>query len=216
MTPARTAAPHSTSALSSPSCSAEALREAQGQPGVLVRDLRISTPMPSSAELAGLIAARTIDLRIAYLNPDGAASAAPRRHLRDVFSTEVEACRDVAQRPRPRRAHRGHHRGGCRQADLARRLRRHRAGATARGYSSSGRPLAVRVRSTRCCRGGGRSSARTSRSRSSTSSTTTSRSAPLRPEDVRDQARRQINRLGLLPDPGFFDNPGEKQLRSTA
>ena len=37
--------------------------------------------------------------------------------------------------------------------------------------------------------------------------------APLDGTTLRDQAAAQINRLGLLPDPGFFDSPGEKQLR---
>lgn len=38
--------------------------------------------------------------------------------------------------------------------------------------------------------------------------------APLDHEAVKTQAAFQINRLGLLPDPGFFDNPGEAPLRS--
>jgi hypothetical protein len=38
--------------------------------------------------------------------------------------------------------------------------------------------------------------------------------APLPPNQKKEQAAVQINRLGLLPDPGFFDLPGEKQLRA--
>jgi hypothetical protein len=37
---------------------------------------------------------------------------------------------------------------------------------------------------------------------------------PLSPEDVKRESALQINRLGLLPDPAFFDNPAEKQLRA--
>jgi hypothetical protein len=36
---------------------------------------------------------------------------------------------------------------------------------------------------------------------------------PLAGELVKDQAALEINRLGLLPDPGFFDDPTEKALR---
>jgi hypothetical protein len=37
---------------------------------------------------------------------------------------------------------------------------------------------------------------------------------PLDHDAVKTEAANQINRLGLLPDPGFFDNPGEVQLRA--
>src|SRR5215211_3208870 len=37
--------------------------------------------------------------------------------------------------------------------------------------------------------------------------------APLEGETLRDQAALQINRLGLLPDPAFFDWPSERDLR---
>jgi hypothetical protein len=37
---------------------------------------------------------------------------------------------------------------------------------------------------------------------------------PLDGDEVKGQSAQQINRLGLLPDPGFFDNPGERQLRA--
>ncbi len=36
----------------------------------------------------------------------------------------------------------------------------------------------------------------------------------LQPEDAKRESALQINRLGLLPDPSFFDDPGEKQLRA--
>ena len=35
----------------------------------------------------------------------------------------------------------------------------------------------------------------------------------LEPDDVKEQSAQQINRLGLLPDPGFFDDPKPGQLR---
>ncbi len=38
--------------------------------------------------------------------------------------------------------------------------------------------------------------------------------APLDHQAVKTEAAKQINRLGLLPEPGFFDNPGEAQLRA--
>ena len=37
---------------------------------------------------------------------------------------------------------------------------------------------------------------------------------PLSPEDAKRESALQINRLGLLPDPAFFDDPAEKQLRA--
>lgn len=37
---------------------------------------------------------------------------------------------------------------------------------------------------------------------------------PLAGEQVKAQAALEINRLGLLPDPGFFDDPTEKALRA--
>ena len=36
---------------------------------------------------------------------------------------------------------------------------------------------------------------------------------PLDHDDVKEQSAQQINRLGLLPDPGFFDDPKPGQLR---
>lgn len=36
--------------------------------------------------------------------------------------------------------------------------------------------------------------------------------SPLEGADLRDQAALQVNRLGLLPDPAFFEGPSEKQL----
>ena len=36
----------------------------------------------------------------------------------------------------------------------------------------------------------------------------------LDPEEVKDAAATRINMLGLLPDPAFFDDPNEKQLRN--
>ena len=32
--------------------------------------------------------------------------------------------------------------------------------------------------------------------------------------ELKEEAAKQINRLGLLPDPGFFDGPADKQLRA--
>src|SRR5215207_1928925 len=68
---------------------AEALREAQGQPGVLVRDVPHLDPDAVLPELAGLIA-QDVELRIAYLDPAAAASATTAGIDEDIFTTKVE------------------------------------------------------------------------------------------------------------------------------
>ena len=67
----------------------EALREAQGQPGVLVRDVPYLDPDAILPELAKLIE-QDVDLRIAYLEQE-AGESAQRVSLPDnIFTTEVE------------------------------------------------------------------------------------------------------------------------------
>lgn len=68
---------------------AEAVREAQGQPGVLVRDVPHLDPSAVLPEFAGLIA-QDVDLRIAYLNPTAHASASAAGINGDNFTTKVE------------------------------------------------------------------------------------------------------------------------------
>ncbi len=189
---------------------AKAVREAVGRPGVLVRDVHFD----ADAVLEQLQALRTegIDLRIAYLNP-AASEAATRAGIPDdVFSTEVEA------------AERWRNEMGLEalvvvitESDAAkltsledfvhvtpahlRRLLVDRAAlqltevndVLPRWWEIIGKDeqisffdLVDYYLSL----------------------------APLNAESVKAQAALQINRLGLLPDPGFFDNPGEKQLRA--
>jgi hypothetical protein len=187
-----------------------AIREANGIPGVLVRDIYLDP----TAVLPRLQALRTdgTDLRIAYLNQEAAAAAAAAGIPDDVFSTEVED------------AERWRNEAGLdalvvviTESDAAkltsleeyrlidpRRLRRlliDRATSKfdevndvlPRWWEIIGKDdqisffdlvdyfLVLE---------------------------------PLNPEDAKRESALQINRLGLLPDPSFFDDPGEKQLRS--
>src|SRR5687767_8138293 len=68
---------------------AEALREAQGQPGVLVRDVPHLDPDAVLSELAGLLA-QDFDVRIAYLDPAATESASAAGFAEDIFTTKVE------------------------------------------------------------------------------------------------------------------------------
>ena len=78
----------------------EALREAQGQPGVLVRDRAPPRCARRSRELAKLIG-QDIDLRIAYLESGRCTSAASAGIPDDVFTHSGRGRRDVAQHSRP-------------------------------------------------------------------------------------------------------------------
>lgn len=186
------------------------VREAQGIPGVLVRDIYLDP----EAVLTRLQALRNegVDLRIAYLHPDAAPAASRAGIPDDVFSTEVED------------AERWRNEVGLEalvvvitESDAAkltsldefrligpahlRRLLVERAVAhldevndvLPRWWGIIGKDeqisffdlvdyfLALE---------------------------------PLSAEDVKRESALQINRLGLLPDPAFFDNPAEKQLRA--
>src|SRR5262245_1563123 len=68
---------------------AEALREAQGQPGVLIRDVPHLHPEAILTDLASLTN-QDIDLRIAYLDPAAAASAAAAGINSGIFTTKIE------------------------------------------------------------------------------------------------------------------------------
>jgi hypothetical protein len=187
-----------------------AIREAQGIPGVLVRDVYLDP----DAVLTRLQALRDegFDLRIAYLNPDGAPAASRAGIPPELFSTAVED------------AERWRNEVGLdalvvviTESDAAkltsleefrligpaqlRRLLVDRAASRfdeindvlPRWWGIIGKDeqisffdlvdyfLVLH---------------------------------PLEPEDVKRDSALQINRLGLLPDPAFFDNPGEKQLRA--
>jgi hypothetical protein len=185
-----------------------AIRDAQGIPGVLVRDV----PLDPDAVLTRLQGLRDegIDLRIAYLNRDaeGAADRAGIPH--DVFSAEVEDAERWRNEPglealvvvvtesdaakltsleEFRHITPGHLRRLL--IDLATSHFEEVNEVLPRWWEMIGKDeqisffdlvdyyLALE---------------------------------PLSLEDAKRESALQINRLSLLPDPGFFDNPGEKQL----
>ena len=187
-----------------------AVREAEGIPGVLVRDIHLDPE--AVLERLQTLREEGVDLRIAYLNPNAAPAASRAGIPDDVFSTDVET------------AERWRNEVGLEalvvvitESDAAkltsleefrligpahlRRLLVERAVAQLdevndvlpRWWGIIGKDeqisffdlvdyfLALE---------------------------------PLSPEDVKRESALQINRLGLLPDPAFFDNPAEKQLRA--
>ncbi len=188
----------------------EALREAQGRPGVLVRDVPHLDPDAVLAGLADLLA-QNMDLRIAYLDATAAASARQAsipddiftvnvehaevwRNMRDldaliVVITEVEAAKLTSLE------------------DFAAvgpaQLRRFLVDRAATQFSE---PNEVLPRWWKIIGGDEQISFTDLIDYYLALS-------PLEGADLRDQAARQINRLGLLPDPAFFDGPSEKQLR---
>jgi hypothetical protein len=189
---------------------AEALREAEGQPGVLVRDVPHLDPDAVLPELAGLIA-QDVELRIAYLDPAAAASATGAGIDDDIFTTKVEqaeAWRNM--------------RGlealvvVITELDAAKltsledfapvgpaQLRRF---LVERAVIKFSEPNDVLPRWWQIIGSDEQMSF----------SDLVDYFLTLRELEgaaLRDQAALQINRLGLLPDPTFFDGPSEKQLR---
>ncbi len=188
----------------------EALRQAQGQPGVLVRDVPHLDAAAVLSEMARILS-QDIDLRIAYLNP-AAASEAPAAGISDdVFTTRVEDAEAW-------RNTRGLHAliVVITESDAAKLtsleefvpigsalLRRF---LVERAATEFGEVNEVLPRWWTIIGGDDQISF----------SDLVDYYLALEPLDGparRDQAALQINRLGLLPDPGFFDNPGERQLR---
>jgi hypothetical protein len=189
---------------------AEALREAQGQPGVLVRDvphLDAATVLP---ELAALIA-QDIDLRIAYLDPSAEPSSKQAGISDDVFTVKVEqaeAWRNMRDLDALIVV--------ITEFDAAKltsledfapigpgQLRRFLVERAATEFSE---PNDVLPRWWTIIGNDEQISF-------SDLVDYYLALASLRGTDLRDQAALQINRLGLLPDPAFFDGPSEKQLR---
>jgi len=188
----------------------EAIREAQGQPGVLVRDVPHLDAAAILPELAGLIA-QDIDLRIAYLDPMAAASAKGVGISDDIFTDKVEQAEtwrnmrnldalivvitefDAAKLTS--------------LEDFAMigpgQLRRFLVERAATEFSE---PNDVLPRWWQIIGGDDQISFSDLLDYYLTLS-------PLEGATLRDQAALQINRLGLLPDPAFFDGPGEKHLR---
>lgn len=185
-----------------------AVREAGGIPGVLVRDVHLDPD--AVLERLQILREEGVELRIAYLNPNAAAAASRARIPNDIFSTEVEA------------AERWRNEVGLdalvvviTESDAAkltsleefrligpahlRRLLVERAVAQLdevndvlpRWWGILGKDEQVAffdlVDYLLALDG-------------------------LSAEDVKRESALQINRLGLLPDPAFFDNPAEKQL----
>lgn len=188
----------------------EALREAQGQPGVLVRDVPYLDPDAILPELAKLIE-QDVDLRIAYLEQE-AGESAQRVSLPDnIFTTEVEQAetwrnmRDLSALIVV-----------ITNIDAAKltsledfvtvgpaQLRRFLVERAATEFSE---PNEVLPRWWTIIG----SDEQVSFSDLVDYYLTLQ---PLEGAELRDHAALQINRLGLLPDPGFFDGPSEKQLR---
>jgi hypothetical protein len=190
---------------------ATAIRDAQGRPGVLVRDLQLD-PDVVLTRLQALIE-EGIDLRIAYLNPDAATAASRAGIDEDVFSTEVEAAELWRNEP------------GLQalvvvitESDSAkltsledfvligpphlRRLLVDRAAARFESINDV-QPLWWEII-------GG--------DEQISFFDLVDYFLALDPltdnAEILVEAARQINRLGLLPDPSFFDNPSERQLRA--
>ncbi|MDA8359274.1 MAG: ATP-binding protein [Actinomycetota bacterium] len=188
----------------------EALRQAQGQPGVLVRDVPHLDAAAVLSEMARILS-QDIDLRIAYLNP-AAASEAPAAGISDeVFTTRVEDAEAW-------RNTRGLHAliVVITESDAAKLT-------SLEEFVPIGSALLRRFLVERAATEFGEANEVLPRwwtiiggDDQISFSDLVDYYLALEPLDGparRDQAALQINRLGLLPDPGFFDNPGERQLR---
>jgi hypothetical protein len=189
---------------------AEAVREAQGQPGVLVRDVPHLDPDAVLPELAGLIA-QDVDLRIAYLDPGADTSASTVGIDDDIFTTKVEQA-EVWRNMRDLDALIV----VITELDAAKltsledfapvgpgQLRRF---LVERAIIKFSEPNEVLPRWWQII----------GTDEQMSFSDLVDYFLTLRDLDsaeLRDQAALQINRLGLLPDPTFFDGPSEKQLR---
>ncbi|MBV9381696.1 MAG: hypothetical protein JO242_13640, partial [Streptosporangiaceae bacterium] len=187
-----------------------AVRRAAGCPGVLVRDVPHLDVDAVLAELESIRRQEELDLRIAYLNPAADAAAQRAGIPEDLFTTRVERAEKWRNTPGlgalivviteedaakltslEEFAHIG--------PSLLRELLVDRAVAKfqeinevlPRWWSIIGRDEQI-----------------------SFSDLVDYYTAlePLDGDEVKEQSAEQINRLGLLPDPGFFDNPGERQL----
>ncbi|MBA2726042.1 MAG: hypothetical protein H0U53_08635, partial [Actinobacteria bacterium] len=188
----------------------EALRQAQGQPGVLVRDVPHLDPDAILSQLAELIE-QDIDLRIAYLDDEARASAERTSLPEGAFSSRVEDAeqwrnmRDLSALIVV-----------ITRVDAAKltsledfasvgpgQLRRFLVDRAATEFSE---PNEVLPRWWTIIGADEQISFSDLIDYYLTLH-------PLAGAEIRDQAALQINRLGLLPDPAFFDGPSEKQLR---
>ena len=189
---------------------AEAVREAQGQPGILVRDVPHLEPGAVLTELAELVA-QDVDLRIAYLDPIAHASASAAGIDNDVFTTKVEQA-EVWRNMRDLDALIV----VITEMDVAKltsledfapagpgQLRRF---LVKRAIIKFGEPNEVLPRWWQII---GADEQMSFSDLVDYFVTLRDLAGP----ELRDQAALQINRLGLLPDPTFFDGPSEKQIR---
>lgn len=187
-----------------------AVREAEGIPGVLVRDVYLD-PMAVLTQLEEL-RGESIDLRIAYLNPDAAPIAAALGIPETVFSTDVE----TAERWR------------------------NEIGLNALVVVITESDAAKLTSLEEFRRIGPSQLRRLLVDRATSKFDELNDVLPrwweiigkdeqisffdlidyyialdgLDDQAAKEQSALQINRLGLLPDPSFFDNPGEKQLKA--
>ena len=189
----------------------KALRGATGQTGVLVRDVPFLGSDAVLTELAGLIA-EGLPLRIAFLDASAQAAAGSAGIPEERFTTDVE----VAEDWRNRREFNEELIVVITQTDAAKltsmeefalinpwRLRRFLVDRAAEETSSLNDVL---PRWWMILKDDEQISF-------SDLVDYYVALAPLEGETLRDQAALQINRLGLLPDPAFFNRPSEKDLR---
>jgi hypothetical protein len=189
----------------------EAIREAQGRPGVLVRDV---PHLDADAVLTELEAVRNqdIDLRIAYLNPTAAVAARRAGIPQSIFTTKVEDAERWRNTP------------GLTalivviaEADAAKLT-------SLEEFAHVGPP---RLRALLVERAAVRFSdindvlprwwkiiGNDEQISFSDLIDYYSSLEHLDGDQVKEESALQINRLGLLPDPGFFDNPAERELRA--
>jgi hypothetical protein len=189
---------------------AEALREAQGQPGVLVRDVPNLDPDAVMPELAALIG-QDVDLRIAYLDPTAPASASAAGIDPEIVSADVEqaeAWRNI----------RGLQALIVVIADFDAAKLTSLEDFVQIGPSQLRRFLVERavIRFSEPNDVLPRWWQIIGNDEQVSFSDLVDYFLTLRDltgATLRDQAAAQINRVGLLPDPSFFDGPSEKQLR---
>lgn len=189
----------------------EAIRDAQGCPGVLVRDV---PHLHAEAVLTELEAVRNqdVDLRIAYLNPT-AAMAAQRAGIPEAqFSTQVEDAERWRNTP---------------DLDALVVVIAEADAAKLTSLEEFAHVGPTRLRALLVQRAAVKFSdindvlprwwniiGHDEQISFSDLIDYYSALQHLDGDQVKEQSALQINRLGLLPDPGFFDNPAEKQLRS--
>jgi DNA-binding Lrp family transcriptional regulator len=204
-----TAAPRSDASLMA-ELLAEAVRDAQGHPGVLVRDVNLDPD--AVLEQLHALQEEGVDLRIAYLNPAALAAAQRLGIADDVFSVEVESAERWRNEP------------GLdalivviTESDAAKLTSLEDFALIAppqlRGILVERAALQFAEVNDVLPRWWEIIGKDDQMSFFDLADYYLALDH-LDHEAVKTEAAKQINRLGLLPDPGFFDNPGEVQLRA--